>query len=108
MAREIIESDVVVDQLGLGIYATLAIESMAAGRLVVSQVGPEIRDRMEHDVPIVEVTADTLKSEILSIVDHPESYIDVAESGPNFAKQFHDGRAAADALSGFLGVSEGT
>jgi glycosyltransferase involved in cell wall biosynthesis len=98
-------ADVVVDQLGLGLYSTLSCEAMAAGRLVLAQVGDAIRGRSPEPVPIVEIDAATLEETVRRVVDDRESYRQVAKQGAEFALRYHDGRAAAAALAPFLGTA---
>lgn len=100
----IASADIVVDQLGLGLYGVLACEAMGAGRLVVAEVGDRIRTRMAPaSVPILEITATSVEDVLRrTLADRVEGRA-LAAAGPSFVREFHDGRAAAAALEGFLG-----
>lgn len=59
-------------------------------------------------VPIVEAMPSTFADVMETILADPEHHAGLAESGPAFVRRFHDGRAAAAALAGFLGVTPPT
>lgn len=97
------DADVVVDQVVLGNVGTLAAESMAAGRLVVGHVAGPVRERTPG-LPVVEADPDTLEDVLRDVVTHRDGYRGLAARGPSWAREHHDGRAAARALSPWLGV----
>jgi hypothetical protein len=105
MPAFVADADVVVDQIVLGNVATLAAESMAAGRLVVGHVAEHIRERTPG-LPVLEATPATLEEVLRDVVAHPDGYRDHAARGPAWAREHHDGRAAARALSPWLGVND--
>ena len=108
MPREIGRVDVVVEQVGLGLYGVLATEALAAGRLVVGQVGDVVRDHVRastgHDVPILEAGAGTLGDVLRDALADRDRARAVAAAGPAYAADVHDGRRAADVLAPWLGV----
>ncbi|WP_131104356.1 glycosyltransferase [Ornithinimicrobium sufpigmenti] len=97
------DADVVVDQVVLGNVGTLAAESMAAGRLVVAHVPDHVRARTPG-LPVLEAAPDTLEGVLRDVVAHRDGYRDLAARGPAWAREHHDGRAAARALSPWLGL----
>ncbi|QFG68357.1 glycosyltransferase [Ornithinimicrobium pratense] len=103
MPAFVADADVVVDQVVLGNVATLAAESMAAGRLVVGHVADHVRERTPG-LPVLEAVADTLEDVLRDVVAHRDRYRDLAARGPAWAREHHDGRAAARALSPWLGI----
>ncbi len=105
MAGLLAEVDVVVDQLHLGLYGVLACEAMAAGRLVVSEVGQRIRQRVPVEIPIVEADHHTLEQRIRQIAAEPARFVDMAESGPEFVRRFHDGTHSARVLARWMGLA---
>jgi hypothetical protein len=98
-------SDVVVDQLHLGLYGVLACEAMAAGRLVVSEVGERVRARVPVAIPIVEVDEYSIEATLRSIAADPAEFRGVAEAGPDYVRRFHDGTLSARILGRWLGVA---
>jgi glycosyltransferase involved in cell wall biosynthesis len=101
-------SDVVVDQLHLGLYGVLACEAMAARRLVVSEVGDRVRARVPVDIPIVEVDEYSLEATLRRIAAEPAAFRVIAEAGPSFVRRFHDGTLSARILGRWIGVATPT
>lgn len=95
-------ADVVVDQIMTGSYGVAAVEAMAAGRLVVGNVAPEVRRLVPDEVPIVDAGPDRLEHVMRDIVARPEAYRSTAGAGADFARRWHDGRAAARVLQEHL------
>ena len=87
------QADLVIDQF-LGVIGVFPIEALAAGRLVMSYVPAEA-----GEVPIINVTPETLESEIRRVAatrPHPRA-------GVEYAKQWHDGRESVLALAEVFG-----
>jgi len=100
--------DVVVDQVTLGNVATLANQTMAAGRLSLGLLSPHVRQRYPVDPPILNVDPTTLGDVVWEIAKDPQRFEAQAVAGPAFARQVHDGRLAARVLSPWLlGSAEG-
>lgn len=107
VARLVGSADVVVDQIMTGSYGVAAVEAMAAGRLVVGNVGPEVRALVPDAVPIVDAGPDRLEQVLRDIVSRPDAYEPLAAAGVAFAQRWHDGRAAAEVLDErLLGVAQ--
>ncbi|MDR1798938.1 MAG: hypothetical protein LBR19_03500 [Bifidobacteriaceae bacterium] len=97
------QMDVVVDQIVLGNPATLMNQTLAAGRLAVAYIAPHVRRRYPEPAPVVQADPSTIADVIEDIARDPAAYQAVAAAGPAFARAWHDGRAAAEALrQGFL------
>lgn len=101
-------SDVVIEQFRIGTYSVVALEAMAAGRLVVAhvhdQVRRAVRDRTGWELPVVQATPGTLADVLRDVASRRDDYREIARRGPEFVHAVHDGRASAAALAGFLGV----
>lgn len=96
-------ADIVVDQFRIGSYGVAACEALASGRLVVSDVSEQVRAEVEAAtglaLPIVQATAAELAEAIRRIVADPGHYRQVAEAGPRFVGEVHDGRYSARILA---------
>ena len=105
-AAAIRTADIVVDQLGMGLYGALACEAMAAGRVVLAEVGATVRSRIPGtEPPIVDITAETLDPVLRRLVgESREEARAAAAAGPGYVAAHHDGTAAAKAISAFLHV----
>ena len=91
-----------VDLVLLGLYGGLACEAMSAGRLVLGNVGERLRSRVPAEVPVVEVTPADLGEVLERFLSDPRAAREVAERGPAFVGQFHDGRYSSEVLADFL------
>ncbi|UYO98164.1 hypothetical protein OED01_05500 [Microbacterium sp. M28] len=107
MPARVGSADVVVDQFALGSYGVAACEAMAAGRIVVAHVAPDVRARAEAaagmPLPIVEATPETLGGVLAGFARERSSALaDALVDGPEFVRRLHDGTAAAAAMAPFL------
>jgi hypothetical protein len=95
-------ADIVVDQAVLGLYGVFAAEAMAAGRVAVAHVAPQVRARIPTELPIVEITPSTVRAVIERVVHERDEAVSTAQAGVDYARRFHDGRMAAEAIAPFL------
>lgn len=102
MPAALADADVVVDQLALGNVGALAVEAMAAGRLVVGHatevVRAAARDLGGADLPVVEATPATVADVLADVLTDRDRYRTLAAQGPAWATAHHDGRRAAQVL----------
>mgnify|MGYP000952579131 CR=1 FL=1 len=101
------DADIVLDQFALGIYGVAACEAMAAGRLVMSHVDEFTRrtvlERTGLELPVHEVTVETLESELRRAIADPGAFDGLRVSGPRFVEKVHNGRRSAEVMAEFLG-----
>jgi len=99
-------ADIVLDQFRIGSYGVAACEAMAAGRIVVSHVAPDVRARVlaetGREVPIVQAEADEVAAVLRRIVASPAESLALAAAGPAFVTAVHDGARSASVLASFL------
>src|SRR5207253_787078 len=62
------DADIVLDQFALESYGVLAVEAMAAGRVVVGRVAAPVRARLQDQVPVVEADARTLRQVLETLI----------------------------------------
>ncbi len=93
------EADIVLDQFRIGNYGVAACEALAAGRVVVSHVSPQVRDAVltysGRTLPIIESRAAGLEATLRHLIDRPEEAMAAAVSGPEFVRGLHDGGRSA-------------
>ena len=106
MPGVIASADIVLEQFALGLYGVAAVEAMAAGRVVVGHVRPEVRAHVQavtgRVLPVVQSRAADVADVLMELVQDPDRWLDVARRGPEFAAEVHDGRLSAAVLSSFL------
>jgi len=95
-------ADIVVDQLLLGSYGVFACESMAAGRVTVGHVADPVRDLLPTGLPIVEANPDDLSEVIERLVSERDSARKIADAGPGYVRDLHDGHRSVEVLLPFL------
>lgn len=105
MPQLVASADILVDQVQIGAYGVTAIEAMAAGRLVVGDVSAKARAAVGGAVPIVNASPDDLEDVLNRLLDDTDSARAAALQGPDFARRWHDGRAAALVLRRLLGLT---
>jgi hypothetical protein len=97
------DADVVVDQVVLGNPGVLAMQALAAGRLVVGHVLPHVRARYSAELPIVEADPSSLDATMRALIADRDAAQAISAAGAAFAREFHDGRKAGDVLRAFVG-----
>jgi hypothetical protein len=102
MPAVVAESDIVVDQLVLGLYSVMAVQAMAAGRVVVAHVADRVRARIGQELPIAEATPADLASVVESLVAERDASRALAARGTAYAHDVHDGRRSAGVLAPFF------
>ena len=106
MPASVAEADVVLEQFRIGTYSAVAVESMAAGRLVIAHVHEQVRAVVRKstglELPIVEATPASLDAVLRDVALHRETYARIAASGPEFVATVHDGAMSSRALAPFL------
>lgn len=99
-------SDVVIDQVSMGLYGVASVEAMLAGRPVIAQAGDfirtEVKERTGWDLPIIEANPDTLEQVVESIAQEPSRYADTAVRGREYALAVHSAEHDAQVLYPFL------
>jgi glycosyltransferase involved in cell wall biosynthesis len=103
LVAKVKSADIVVDQLLLGSYGVFACEAMAAGRVTVGHVADHIRDLLPTELPIVEATPDDLTEVIERLIVEREEARKLADAGPRYIRELHDGRKSVEVLLPFLG-----
>lgn len=103
--RDLVHSvDIVVDQILAGSYGVASIESLAAGRVTFGRLSPETEALMPEAPPIFGTNPETLEEELCKVLDDRDAARVKAAAGPGFTSRWHDGRASAEVLRGYLGV----
>jgi glycosyltransferase involved in cell wall biosynthesis len=100
------DADIVLDQFALESYGVLAVEAMAAGRVVVGRVAAPVRARLQDQVPVVEAEARTLRQVLETLIEDREQARRIAAQGPEFVRLHHDGARAAGVLAEFVGIGQ--
>jgi hypothetical protein len=106
MPEVIGSTEIVLDQFALGSYGVAAVEAMAAARVVVGHVRPEVRAHVlsttGYELPIVQARAGEVADVLAELARDPERCRVLGEAGRAFAHRFHSGAFSARVLEGYL------
>ena len=95
MYKEIEKTDLVIDQMLVGFYGLLSIESMAMGKPVVCYLRPDILERSPADMPVINADPDTLYSVLKEILLSPEKLVDIGKRSREYIENHHDAKIIA-------------
>lgn len=82
------EADIIIDQLRLGMYATLSIESMALGKPVVCYIRDDVAKNYP-DCPVVNASFDNLYEKLKMLIEDKNKRFELGKKGIEYAKKHH-------------------
>ncbi|MCR2804442.1 glycosyltransferase family protein [Paenibacillus soyae] len=92
------DADIIVDQLCLGVYSILSIESMLHGKPVITYIRDDLRERYPADLPVVSANPDTIEETLLHLLQHPEERYRLGVEGREYAVKHHSPEKIAQEL----------
>jgi glycosyltransferase involved in cell wall biosynthesis len=101
-------ADIVIDQLFSLSIATLSLEAMAAGNVVLTRFAPEY-SRISPECPAVNVNADTLADKLREVILNIDLRKELASAGRAYVEKYHDHRYIAQQILDWIepgGVTE--
>ncbi|HAM44150.1 MAG TPA: hypothetical protein DCM67_03865 [Propionibacteriaceae bacterium] len=96
------QADIVVEQIRNATYGAAALEALAAGRTVVGYVGPEVREFVGEDIPIVDATPTDFAEVITALAADPQRRRALVDQGRAFVDRWHSGAASSAVIAQFL------
>lgn len=97
------EADVVVDQIRTGSYGVAAVEAMAARRIVIGHVAPDVRDLVDDEIPIIDAPPTSFERTVRDLAAASSDALDeIAMRGEAYARRWHDGRKSLAVLEAFV------
>lgn len=84
------EADIVIDQLLIGSYGLVAIESMAMGKTVISYINDYMKTKYPIDLPIISANIDNIKFKLESLIKKKEQLNEIGEKGRVYVEKYHD------------------
>lgn len=98
-AQEIFKkADIIVDQLRLGDYGTLAVESMAMGKPVICWVTDYLFEKYFHDCPIVRANTKNIENQLEKLIKDSDLRQKLGEDGRVYVEKHHDSLKIAQEL----------
>lgn len=86
-------ADVVIDQVGMGLFGVASLEAMSLGKVVVAEVGTFTRERILEltgaEVPIVEATSSTIAETVRMLAGDDGLRQEIGERGRKYVSEVH-------------------
>ncbi len=89
------QADIVVDQIMIGAYGTVAIENMARGKPVVCYIRDDLRPFYPATLPIVSATPATIYDQLERLILDPDRRRTLGAQGVEYAREVHDANKVA-------------
>jgi len=83
------KADIVVDQLRLGIYGTVSIESMLMGKPVISYVREDLKQKYPPGLPVISANPHTIEKELYNLIKNPKLRYELGIKGRIYAENNH-------------------
>lgn len=94
--------DIVIDKVGMGLYGVVALEAMAAGRLVLGYATSQVRDELRSlgsEIPVVDLDPDDVDGCFRVLADESARFQQIAAQGPGFVERWHSGVVTAQRIA---------
>jgi hypothetical protein len=90
-AHQLIQkSSLVIDQLIIGAYGMLAIETMAYARPVLDYLRDDVLAHYPDDLPVINATVDNLNEILASLFDTPQKLSESGAASRRYIERYHD------------------
>lgn len=96
--RKCREADIIIDSIGEGAYGITAMEAMAYGKTVVSEISEFMEEFYPKELPIVKVTAETLYASLCALIEDEKLRKEIGIQGRKYVEKYHDSRVIAQSL----------
>ncbi|NOS86136.1 MAG: hypothetical protein HOP31_13415 [Ignavibacteria bacterium] len=100
--KEIEKTDLVIDQMLVGFYGLLSIESMAMGKPVVCYIREDISAVSPEEMPVINANPDNLYEVLKKILLNPSELIDAGIRSREYVEKYHNAKFIAKQYFGLL------
>lgn len=105
------KADIVIDQLYIGFYGGLAVESMALGKPVVAYIREDdlkhIPKQMRDEIPIINANESNLEEVLIKLFEQKSDLNKIALNSRRFVENWHDSmKIATDIISDYKKILE--
>lgn len=83
-------ADVVVDQLRIGTYGVLAVESMALGKPVISYIRDEVRDSYPESLPIMTASQESIHDVLGQLIVNGNLRYKIGIQSRKYVEDYHE------------------
>tara|TARA_B100000989_G_scaffold145077_1_gene108108 strand:- start:29106 stop:30149 length:1044 start_codon:yes stop_codon:yes gene_type:complete len=90
--KKIKNADIIVDQLLIGSFGTLAVEGMGYGKPVICYLLKDIKEDFFSDCPIYVANIDNIEQKLETLVINKYLRIELGQKGVEFVKKYFDNK----------------
>ena len=90
--KKIQNSDIIVDQLLIGSFGTLAVEGMGYGKPVICYLLEDIKEDIFSDCPIYVAKIDNIEQKLETLIINEYLRIELGQKGIKFVKKYFDNK----------------
>ncbi len=87
--QKITECDLIIDQMLVGSYGILSVESMYLEKPVVCYIRPDIWEKIKDECPIYNANPDTLYDVLENILKNPQQIEEIGRKSKEYAIKYH-------------------
>ncbi|WP_245208111.1 glycosyltransferase [Sediminibacillus dalangtanensis] len=88
--QEYQKADLVIDQLHIGSYGLLAVESMAMGKPVICWISDYMKEKYPSDLPLISANPDSIENTLRNLLQHPEQLEEIGQKSRIYTEEHHD------------------
>ena len=83
-------ADIVIDQLLIGSYGLVSIESMAMGKPVICWISDFMKEQYPNELPIISANPDNIKHVLESLINNRDSLPETGKKSRHYVETYHD------------------
>lgn len=89
LKKHLIEADIIVDQIMIGWYGKLTVESMSLGKPVICWIDESLKQNVS-DLPIISANPTTIYDKLKYLLDNKEILSNIGRNSRDFVEKNHD------------------
>jgi len=93
--KEIAAADMVIDQMLVGFYGLLSIESMAMGKPVVCYIREDIASGSPAEMPVINANPDNIYDVLKEVLSDPAKLIEIGIRSREYVEKYHNAKIIA-------------
>lgn len=93
--KEIEAADIVIDQMLVGFYGLLSIESMAMGKPVVCYIREDIASCSPAEMPVINANPDNIYDVLKEVLRNPAKLIEIGIRSREYVEKYHSAKIIA-------------
>lgn len=94
------DADIIINALGVGAFGIFALESMAMGKPVLSEISPYMKEHYPSELPIVNITKETIEEQLIHLIEDVDDRINIGKQSREYVAKYHDSSVIAKQLLG--------